>query len=307
VHKYPPEKVLYLTTGSQGEPMSALSRISRDEHPKLKIREGDTVVLSANPIPGNTISVVNMIDDLMIRGAKVIYGKEQGIHVSGHGCQEDQKLMLSLTRPKFFLPVHGEHRMLVKHSQTAQSLGVPAENMVIIDNGDVVELTDEAIRVVDKVPSGIELVDRAGVVKAHVLQERQQLAEDGIITVAATLSSAGKLVTRPEVHLRGVVTTIERPLWQGWVQDVIESVLRDRWKQFATSVGGGGGVDIDWAGLQAQIEQQLLKLLRRELQSNASLVLLLQTVEEELATSGSPNGNGNGGARRQRSTARMAS
>jgi ribonuclease J len=315
VHKYPPEQVLILTTGSQGEPMSGLSRIARDEHPKVKIRDGDTVVLSANPIPGNTIAVVNMIDALMIRGAKVIYGREQGIHVSGHGCQEDQKLMLSLTRPKFFLPVHGEHRMLVKHSQTAQSLGIPAENMVIIDNGDVVELTQESIRVADKVPSGIELVDRAGIVKAHVLQERQQLAEDGIITVAATISNMGKLMTRPEVHLRGVVTTIERPLWQGWVQDVIEGVLQDRWGQYARSQAEA---DIDWAGLQAYLEQQLLKLLRRELQSNASLVLLLQTVAAPAnapSVSGnageSNNGNGNGTnptpGRRQRSAARLAS
>jgi ribonuclease J len=204
---------------------------------------------------------------------------------------------------------------LVKHSQTAQSMGVPAENMVIIDNGDVVELTPTSIRVTDKVPSGIELVDRAGIVKAHVLQERQQLAEDGIITVAATISNKGELITRPEVHLRGVVTTIERPLWQGWVQDVIDGVLRDRWSQYAQSQAES---DIDWAGLQAYIEQQLLKLLRRELQSNASLVLLLQTVAAAPARSsngngGSGNGNGNGNSpdptpgRRQRSAARLAS
>lgn len=122
--------------------MSALTRIANGSHPKIKIQPGDTVVFSANPIPGNTIAVVNTIDKLMMKGAKVIYGRDQGIHVSGHGCQEDQKLMIGLTRPKFFLPVHGEHRMLVKHSQTAQSMGIPAENMVIIDNGNVVELRD---------------------------------------------------------------------------------------------------------------------------------------------------------------------
>ena len=140
IRQLPDENVLILTTGSQGELMSAMTRISRGEHPHLKIRPGDTVVFSANPIPGNTIAVVNTIDRLMMQGAKVIYGREQGIHVSGHGCQEDQKLMIALTRPKFFLPVHGEHRMLVKHSQTAQRMGIPAENMVIIQNGDVVGL-----------------------------------------------------------------------------------------------------------------------------------------------------------------------
>ena len=143
LRQYSDRDVMILTTGSQGEPMAALTRIANGSHRDIKVREGDTVVLSANPIPGNTISVVNNIDKLMMKGAKVIYGKHQGIHVSGHGAQEDQKLMLALTRPKFFLPVHGEHRMLVKHSQTAQSMGVPAENMVIIDNGDIVELRSE--------------------------------------------------------------------------------------------------------------------------------------------------------------------
>ncbi len=178
VQKVPDENVLILTTGSQGEPMSAMTRIANGDHPKIKIRQGDTVVFSANPIPGNTIAVVNTIDKLMMKGAKVVYGREQGIHVSGHGSQEDQKLMIGLTRPKFFLPVHGEHRMLVKHCQTAQSLGIPAQNMVVIDNGDVVELRENSIQIVGKVPSGIELVDtsRSGVVDDKVLKERQQLA-----------------------------------------------------------------------------------------------------------------------------------
>jgi ribonuclease J len=176
VRSLPDNNVLVLTTGSQGETMSAMTRIARKEHPHIRIRQGDTVVFSANPIPGNTIAVVNVIDKLMMQGANVVYGRDKGIHVSGHGCQEDQKLMISLTRPKFFLPVHGEHRMLVKHSQTAQSMGIPAENMVIINNGDVIELTNDAIRVGGKVSSGLELVDTSssGMVSAKVLQERQR-------------------------------------------------------------------------------------------------------------------------------------
>ncbi|MBW4552807.1 MAG: ribonuclease J [Aphanocapsa sp. GSE-SYN-MK-11-07L] len=280
IRNYPDNKVLILTTGSQGEPMSGLSRIARGEHNKIKIKTGDTVVLSANPIPGNTIAVVNMIDALMIQGANVVYGREAGLHVSGHGCQEDQKLMIALTRPKFFLPVHGEHRMLIKHSKTAQSMGIPAENMVIINNGDVVELTQNSLRVSDKVPSGIELVDRAGIVKAHVLQERQQLAEDGLVTVAATIGSDGKLLAQPEVHLRGVVTPIERPVWQKWVQETIEAVLRDRWSSFARPIGNNGEIEVDWAGLQVQIDRELVKLLRRQLQNNSSLLFLMQNVTE---------------------------
>ncbi|NJN92054.1 MAG: ribonuclease J, partial [Leptolyngbyaceae cyanobacterium SL_5_14] len=227
VNKMPDERVLILTTGSQGEPMAAMTRIANQEHRQVKIRKGDTVVFSANPIPGNTIAVVNTIDKLMMQGANVVYGRDKGIHVSGHGAQEDQKLMIALTRPKFFLPVHGEHRMLVKHSQTAQSMGIPAENMVIINNGDVVELTPDSIGIGGKVPSGIELVDasRSGVVHERVLKERQQLAEDGIVTVAAAVGWEGKLIAKPEVHLRGVVTSVEKSRLEKAILQTIEGLL----------------------------------------------------------------------------------
>ncbi|HEY9616623.1 MAG TPA: ribonuclease J [Microcoleaceae cyanobacterium] len=281
IHKLPENKVLILTTGSQGEPLSALTRIANSEHRQIKIRPGDTVVFSANPIPGNTIAVVNTIDKLMMQGAKVIYGREQGIHVSGHGCQEDQKLMIGLTRPQFFLPVHGEHRMLVKHAQTAQSMGIPAENMVIIDNGDVVELTSTSIRTAGKVPSGIELVDasRSGVVNDRVLKERQQLAEDGVVTVAATLDWAGTLLTKPQVHLRGVVSSLDPARFQEKTQETIAVVLRDRWADYARSFGDDRP-EVDWDGLRYQIERELIKMLRREFQSNPLLVFLLQHSEE---------------------------
>ncbi|MGL5195226.1 MAG: ribonuclease J, partial [Chroococcales cyanobacterium] len=202
IRSLPDSKLLILTTGSQGEPMSALTRIANGEHRKIKIRKGDTVVFSANPIPGNTIAVVNTIDKLMMQGANVIYGRNQGIHVSGHGCQEEHKLMIALTRPKFFLPFHGEHRMLVQHSKIAQSMGIPAENMVIINNGYVVGLTTDSIGVIDQVPSGIELVDasRSGVVKDEVLKERQQLAADGVVTIAAAIGWDGKLAADTATH-----------------------------------------------------------------------------------------------------------
>jgi len=280
VQKVPDENVLILTTGSQGEPMSAMTRIANGDHAKIKIRQGDTVVFSANPIPGNTIAVVNTIDKLMMKGAKVVYGREQGIHVSGHGSQEDQKLMIGLTRPKFFLPVHGEHRMLVKHCQTAQSLGIPAQNMVVIDNGDVVELRENSIQIAGKVPSGIELVDtsRSGVVDDKVLKERQQLAGDGVVTVAAVIDWNGKLIAKPEVHLRGVVTSISRADLLSKVQNTTEAVLRDRWSEFARLFGDK--LEIDRVGLQTQIERELVRMLRRELQSNPLLVFLMQMSEE---------------------------
>lgn len=296
--KTPDENVLILTTGSQGEPMSAMTRIANGEHRQVKIREGDTVVFSANPIPGNTIAVVNTIDKLMMNGAKVVYGKDQGIHVSGHGCQEDQKLMMALTRPKFFLPVHGEHRMLVKHSQTAQSTGIPAENMVIIDNGDVVELTKDSIQKAGKVKAGIELVDtsRSGIVDDRVLKERQQLAGDGVVTVAAAVTNEGRLFAKPDVHLRGVVTSANPEQLRSRIQEAIETVLSDRWNEFYSTFDGR--VEIDWTGLEVQIEREIHRLLRRELQSNPLLVFLMQTPDAAVVKSA---------AGRTRSTARVAS
>jgi ribonuclease J len=296
IRQLPEEKVLILTTGSQGEPMSAMTRISRGAHSHLKIRPGDTVVFSANPIPGNTIAVVNTIDRLMMQGAKVIYGREQGIHVSGHGCQEDQKLMIALTRPKFFLPVHGEHRMLVKHAQTAQNMGIPPQNMVIIHNGDVVEVSQDAISVAGKVPSGIELVDTSGrgIVSGQVLQERQQMAADGIITIAVAVDWNGKLLTKPEIHLRGVVTSMQGSVLQKWVQQRIEEVLSDRWSEFAQSFDAQQ-VDVDWAGLQGHLERELQRAIRRELQCQPTVTLLMPTPEEPVKVAD--------GRRRRRTTA----
>lgn len=304
IRNLPEDKVLILTTGSQGEPMSAMTRIANKEHPHIRIRQGDTVVFSANPIPGNTIAVVNTIDKLMIQGANVIYGREKGIHVSGHGCQEDQKLMMALTRPKFFLPIHGEHRMLVKHSQTAQSVGIPAENMVIIQNGDVIELTENSIKVAGKVPSGIELVDTSssGMVSAKVLQERQRMASEGIITIAAAIDWSGKLMAKPEIHLRGVVTSIERSLLQKWVQQRIEEILSVRWSEFTNPAFESGQSEVDWGGLQGMLERELQRSIRKELQCQPSVTLLMQTPDEppvKVATDGR--------RRRTRTAAQVAS
>ncbi|PLZ85834.1 ribonuclease J [Fischerella thermalis CCMEE 5198] len=302
IRNLPDENVLILTTGSQGEPMSAMTRIANKEHPHIKIRPGDTVVFSANPIPGNTIAVVNVIDKLMMQGANVVYGREKGIHVSGHGCQEDQKLMLALTRPKFFLPVHGEHRMLVKHAETAQSMGVPAENMVIIQNGDIVELTEESIRAVGKVPSGLELVDTSssGMVSAKVLQERQKMAEEGIVTIAAAIDWTGKLMVKPEIHLRGVVTSIERSLLQKWVKQRIEEILSVRWSEFAQGFESDQP-EVDWGGLQEVLERELARSIRRELQCQPSLTLLMQIPDEP------PVKVADGRRRRTRTAAQVAS
>ena len=270
-------ETLLLMTGSQGEPLAALSRISRGEHPQVRVKSSDTIIFSASPIPGNTISVVNTIDRLMILGAKVVYGKGEGIHVSGHGFQEDQKLMLALTRPKFFVPVHGEHRMLVRHARTGHSMGVPEDNTLIIDNGDVVELTADSITKSDPVKAGIELLDqsRNGIVDARVLKERQQLAEDGIVTILAAISTDGAMAAPPRVNLRGVVTTADARKMSLWTEREIKWVLENRWKQLTRNTGGAAP-EVDWMGVQREVEVGLSRRMRRELQVEPLILCLVQ-------------------------------
>jgi ribonuclease J len=187
--------------------------------------------------------------------------------------------------------------MLVQHAKMAQAMGIPAENTVIINNGDIVEVTENSIGIAGKVPSGIELVDRSGIVHDNVLKERQQLAADGVVTVAAAVSWEGKLLAKPEIHLRGVVSSVEKSLLEQLVVKAIERTLSDRWTDFAKSFDGNE-TDIDWVGLQIQIERDLQRLARRELQSNPLLVFLLQSPEEPpVKVTG----------RRRRSTAKVAS
>ncbi len=277
IRDLPDRETLLLMTGSQGEPLAALSRISRGEHQHVRLKTTDTVIFSASPIPGNTISVVNTIDRLMKLGAKVVYGKGENIHVSGHGFQEDQKLMLALTKPKFFVPVHGEHRMLVCHGKSAQTMGVPKDNILIIENGDVVELTPNSIQKGDPVKAGVELLDnsRNGIVDARVLKERQQLAGDGVVTVLAPISTDGKMVAPPRVNLRGVVTTAEPRKMSMWTEREIIWVLENRWKQLSRQTGPNN-FEVDWIGVQREIENGLSRRMRRELQVEPLILCLVQ-------------------------------
>ena len=277
IRDLPDRETLLLMTGSQGEPLAALSRISRGEHQHVRLKTTETVIFSASPIPGNTISVVNTIDRLMKLGAKVVYGKGENIHVSGHGFQEDQKLMLALAKPKFFVPVHGEHRMLVCHGKSAQTMGVPKDNILIIENGDVVELTPNSIQKGDPVKAGVELLDnsRNGIVDARVLKERQQLAGDGVVTVLAPISTDGKMVAPPRVNLRGVVTTAEPRKMSMWTEREISWVLENRWKQLSRQTGPNN-FEVDWIGVQREIENGLSRRMRRELQVEPLILCLVQ-------------------------------
>jgi ribonuclease J len=291
LRQYRDDQILILTTGSQGESMSALTRMAEGRHRQLQIREGDTVVFSANPIPGNVIPVVHTIDKLMTLGANVVYGKDKGIHVSGHGAQEDQKLMLSLVKPKFFFPAHGEYRMLRKHASMAQDMGIPADNIVIAENGDVIQVSQDGIGVVDKVPSGIELVDasREGVVDGDVLRDRQTIAGDGVITIAASINLEGKLATSPDIRLSGVVLPMELSKLNHFITETINDTLGNKWATYARNLGE---TEVDWTGLRYQLERDINRRLRSQMQSRPMLILLMQTPEQDGVASNGKKSNG---------------
>ena len=210
VNALPPAGVVIVTTGSQGEPTSALTRMANRDHRQIEIVPGDTVVMSSAPIPGNEELVTRTIDNLFRLGANVIWGRESDVHVSGHGSREDQKMMLALVKPKYFVPVHGEYRHLILHARLAQESGVAAENIMVIEDGDVLELTADRGAVTERVSAGYVFVDGVGVgdVGPAVLRDRRHLSEDGILIVTLTVDRlTGRLVAGPDIDSRGFVNT----------------------------------------------------------------------------------------------------
>jgi ribonuclease J len=207
INQLPLDRVVILTTGSQGEPLSALSRIARDEHKQIKIVPGDTVIVSATPIPGNERSIANTINNLSIRGAEVIYGRDAGVHVSGHACREEQKLMINLCRPKFFMPLHGEYRMLVKHAELAVECGVAKENTFVMENGDVLELFKDKGQNIGRIKAGIILVDsnRSWRIDYQIVEERLLLADDGVVNIAITVGPEKQIIAGPDISMRGLL------------------------------------------------------------------------------------------------------
>ena len=207
VETLPANQVLILCTGTQGEPLAALSRIANGSHKYISLREGDTVVISATPIPGNEKAAYKNINQLMKRHANVVFEKVVGIHVSGHGCQEEQKLMLNLIKPKFFMPVHGEYVMLKKHKELAEAVGIPSENIILAENGMKLELTKSNFKSVGKVPSGVTLIDGFGIgdIGNAVLKDRQNLADDGIVIISISQYKTGKFNKQIELVTRGFV------------------------------------------------------------------------------------------------------
>ena len=205
--EYRPEEVLILCTGSQGEPLSALVRIAYGDHPAVKVEAGDTVIISAKPVPGNELSVHDAINQLARRGAEVLHQEIAPIHVSGHGNSEELRTMLGLVRPRAVMPVHGEFRMLAAHARLARESGVPEDRIVLAENGSVVELTDGVPRLVDRIEAGVTFVDGLGVgdVQDVALRDRRHLSEDGVLIVVATLTgSNGAVAGQPELIARGL-------------------------------------------------------------------------------------------------------
>lgn len=253
-NNYRPEQVVIITTGSQGEPMSALTRMAMSDHKKVGIVPGDTVIISATPIPGNEKGVSRTIDHLFRLGAEVIYEKSLGVHVSGHASQEEIKLMHNLVRPKFFMPVHGEYRMLVKHSKLAQSLGMPKENIVIAENGSVVEVTKDSVGINNKVTAGKVLVDGLGVgdVGNIVLRDRRQLSQDGILIVVVTIDKQDcSVVAGPDIVSRGFVYVRE-------ADDLMENAKEK--VQIALNKCQENGVS-EWSAIKSAVRDSLSRYL----------------------------------------------
>ncbi|MCM3142249.1 ribonuclease J [Brevibacillus sp. MER 51] len=208
VNELDPARVAVLCTGSQGEPMAALSRLSTSGYRHVKVERGDTVILSSSPIPGNERNVARIVDNLFIMGANVIYGSGTGMHVSGHGFQEELKLMLTLMKPKYFIPIHGEYRMLHQHRLLAESVGVDFESIFIVNNGDVVDIQDGVAMQERKIPAGNTLVDGLGIgdVGNGILRDRKHLSEDGILVIVVTRSKTdGKILSGPDLISRGFI------------------------------------------------------------------------------------------------------
>lgn len=230
ISRYPSEQLVLITTGSQGEPMAALSRMASGEHRKVKVTANDFIIISATPIPGNEKHVNRVVNDLLKLGADVIYEAMYEIHVSGHACQDELKMMLSLTKPKFFIPVHGEYKHLSKHAGVAKALGMDSKHIHIGEIGQVIELDKNNMRHVGTVPAGMVFVDGYGVgdVGSIVLRDRKHLSEDGLIVVVATIDSAsGQIIAGPDIVSRGFVYVRESEELMAEARGVISDTLDD--------------------------------------------------------------------------------
>ena len=271
INNYTDDQLLIITTGSQGETMSALTRMASGTHRKVKITPNDLVIISANPIPGNEKNVSKVIDSLMQIGAEVVYSALEDVHVSGHACQEEQKLIFALTKPKYFIPVHGEYRHLIAHSETAKLMGVPKENIFKLENGKILEMDKNSAEFTGMVQSGIILVDGLGIgdVGNVVLRDRQHLSQDGLIIVVLTMNGgSGEVIAGPDVISRGFVYVRESEN----VMDEIKAVVRHEVHKCEEQ-----GIR-DWATIKNSIRENLREYIFSKTKRNPMIIPIVMEI-----------------------------
>ena len=271
IKNYTDDQLVIITTGSQGETMSALTRMAAGEHKKVTITPNDLVIISANPIPGNEKYVAKVIDDLMKIGAEVVYSSLEAIHVSGHACQEEQKLMLSLVRPKYFIPVHGEYRQLIAHSETAKKVGIKPENIFLTTNGRILEINEDEAGLTGTVPFGKVMVDGLGVgdVGNIVLRDRQHLSQDGLIIVVMSMDSAtGEIVAGPDVISRGFVYVRESEN----LMDDVKRMLREEVKKLEEHNVR------DWSTIKSRLKDSLRDYIFAKTKRNPMILPIIMEV-----------------------------
>jgi len=245
----PNDRVVFVTTGSQGEPTSALVRMANRDHPNVNIHAGDTIVISATPIPGNEAVVNSTVDNLFKQGARVLYDKVAQVHVHGHGSQEELKLLLNLVKPKFFMPIHGEYRHLSLHARLAESVGIPSDQIFVLEDGDILELTPHWAKKDGKVGSGNVYVDglSVGDIGGVVLRNRRMLSKDGIVVaIIAVNRQTGKLVGRPDIVTRGFVDTRE-----------FKEMIDESRDLLAKALDHSGGKATEWSFINAKVKDTL--------------------------------------------------
>lgn len=271
IKKYRPNQVVIITTGSQGEPMSALTRMAFSDHRKVEVTKNDLIVISATPIPGNEKSVSSVINELFKIGAEVIYKALMDVHVSGHACQEELKLILALTKPKYFIPVHGEHRHLVLHKELAASVGIPEKNSFVLSNGQVLELDQNSAKLGGTVQAGKILVDGLGVgdVGNIVLRDRKHLAEDGLIIVVVTISHDGKeMISKPDVISRGFVYVREAESLIDGVRTVAADSITDCL----------GRRNMDWSTLKNSLKSAVAKYIYEQTKRSPMILPIIEEI-----------------------------
>jgi len=271
INKLPKNKVVIISTGSQGESMSALYRMAFSEHRQINIETGDRVIISASAIPGNENMISKVIDELFHKGAEVIYDRHTDLHVSGHACQEDQKMLLALTKPKYFIPVHGEYRMLVKHAELGKLMGIEPKNIVIGENGRVIEISKKSCKLNGAVQSGAVMIDGTGVgdVGSVVMRDRHRLAEDGMVVIVVTLSSYdNKLLAEPEILTRGFVYVKEAEA----MLDELKRVTRE-----AVEACEDARVS-DWGAIKSRIKSSVSGYLYKTTKRSPMILPLISEV-----------------------------